>query len=214
MARPGQLSGSAGAVLDPILALRADVQVGAGETAVCVFSTFVAEDREGTLELVGKCSDIGEMQKAIATALEQGDVAASEIGLDDGRASELQVLASDLVYGTGRIPRGTRDDLISIGPSGDYPIVLARIGDAGGLDAVKELLDMRGYWTRKGISSDLVILCGDASLTSDLRDAIQQPDGIFVLDTTALSPEVTDLLESVARIRMRSANGVLEKSDD
>ena len=204
MEKQGQLSGSAGAVLDPVLALRAAVSVAAGETVVCIFSTFVAEDREAALARAATCSDIAEMQKAIAAALERGDHAASDLGIDADRASELQMLASELIYGTGRIPQGTRNDLMSIGPSGDYPIVLVRIDDAGDLDAVKDLLDMRGYWTRKGIACDSVVLCGDTAIMSRLHEALQGHDGIFVVDGTTLSPEALELLDSVARIRMRS----------
>lgn len=203
MAKHGQLSGSAGAVLDPVLSLRATLQVGAGETAVCVLSTFVADDREGTLKRVRSCSDIVEMQKAIAVALEQGDPAARDLGIDAVRVSELQMLASELIYGTGRIPQGTREDLMSIGPSGDYPIVLVRIDDSGDLDAVKDLVEMRGYWARKGIASDSVVLCGDTAIRNHLQDALQGQDGIFVVDGTTLSPEAVELLDAVARIRMR-----------
>lgn len=204
MAKHGQLSGSAGAVLDPVLSLRATMHVGAGETAVCVLSTFVADDREGILTHASSCSDIAEMQKAVAAALEQGDPAARDLGIDAARASELQMLASELIYGTGQLPKGTRTDLMSIGPSGDYPIVLARIDDPGDLDAVKDLVEMRGYWARKGIMSDSVVLCGDAAIRDHLQDALQGQDGIFVVDGTTLSPQAVELLDSVARLRMRS----------
>jgi cyclic beta-1,2-glucan synthetase len=200
----GQLSGSAGAVLDPILALRAELAVGAGETVSCVFSTFVAEDRDGTLASASRCSDIAQMQEAIGSALGLGDIAARELGIDDSSASELQTLASELIYGTGRIPTGTRDDLRRLGPSGDYPIFLARLDGASGPDAVKKLLGMQAYWARKGIVCDLVALCGDPAVAKDVTDATNELHGVFVVDESAAGPGAVELLDSVARLRVGS----------
>lgn len=200
----GQLPGSAGAVLDPILALRAEIAVAAGETASCVFSTFVAVDRDGALTSASRCSDMAQVQEAIDAARDLGDVAARELGIDDDSASELHTLASELIYGIGRIPTGTRDDLRTLGPSGDYPIFLARLDDPYSPEAVKNLLDMQAYWARKGIVIDLVALCGDPAVATNVTNATKELHGVFVVDESAAGPGAVELLDSVARLRVRS----------
>lgn len=205
----GRLSGTAGAVLDPIIALRAGVTTGPGATVTCIFSTFLGEDRDTTLHRARECSDFAGLQTEISKALDRGDAAARELGLPANRAAELQLLASELIYGTGRIPTGTRDDLLAIGPSGDFPIVLARLDDAGGLDSVKPLLEMQAYWARKGTACDLVILCADQTVVQQLRDTMHEEKGLFLVDTGAVSRVTVDLLDSVARLRLGYRNGVI-----
>ena len=207
----GNLSGSAGAVLDPVLALRAGVTAGPGETVRYVFSTFVGESRDAALDRARACSDLPGIQKAIAKALDRGDAAARDLGLSGSRAAELQLLSSELIYGSGRIPTGTRDDLLAIGPSGDFPIVLTRLDDGAGLDAVKPLLEMHAYLARKGIACDVVILSRNGAVGRQLRETMQEEKGVFVVEAGAASQRAADLLDSVARLRLRFRNGAIEK---
>lgn len=47
--------------------------------------------------------------------------------------------------------------------SGDFPIVLLRVGDTDNLHLVRDLLRAHGYWRMRGLRADLVIWNEDAS---------------------------------------------------
>lgn len=220
MDAPGELSGSAGAVLDPVLALRARVGVPAGETISAVFTTYVTENRGEAVERACAFGEFRGANQAIEDAIAAGDTAAGELGISPARAAGLHELAGDLLYGPSRLPTGTREDLLALELTGDAPIVLAAADNETDATAVDELLDLHEYWTRKGILHDLVIIApGEAAtrLVSGVvsgRDvATFDPHGILVLDGTVLEPSQLALLGSVARLRLSCAGGVLAKAN-
>ena len=53
--------------------------------------------------------------------------------------------------------RRGQSGLWGYGISGDLPIVLLRIGDAGNIDLVRQLVQAHAYWRLKGLAVDLVI---------------------------------------------------------
>ena len=76
------LTGSTGAVLDPIFALRRRVRVAPGATARVDFWTMVASSREEVLDLVDKHHDVGAFERAAALARTQAQVQLHHIGID------------------------------------------------------------------------------------------------------------------------------------
>jgi cyclic beta-1,2-glucan synthetase len=108
------------------------------------------------------------------------------------------------------------------------PIVLLRVGDTDNLDVVRELLQAHAYWRMRGLVTDLVIWNEDASgYRRVLGDLIQglvaggteaqwadKPGGIFVRHIDNFTEEDRTLLQAVARIVMRAADGPLEQQLD
>lgn len=217
MDNPGILSGTTGAVLDPVLALRTTLPIPGGNTASAVFTTFVAADREEAVSLAMRYTDFGKVQDAIELALDEGDGVASDMGLRPGDTAAYHALAGEILYGTGRIPPGTRDDLLALGLTGEWPVLLARLSEATDPGRAADVLALHEYLRRKGIATDIVFICGDAGLEQkviekatppgEISDAgILDQQGIFVRNEAVLGPAAVALLESLARVRIDCAS--------
>ena len=218
MDTPGALSGTSGAALDPVFALRVRIPVAAGQTVEAVFSTFAAGNRSQAVEYARHFTQPVSFPPVLGET-DVSDVVLAEVGLGPEWKRRIESASLHLIYGTGRPATGTREDLLKLGLAGEWPIALARIayetdiGDAG--DVVK----LHRYWTLKGIPLDLVILCA----TSVIADAVRQmvlpephaPEGgpsIVILNAAALDPSQVSLLDSLARVRLVCSDGSVQVS--
>ena len=138
----GALSGTTGAVLDPIFALRARVRLRPGQSASVAFTTLVATTRERAFELAGRYHDPHAAQRALDLAWTATQVELRELGLTPADAAVFQELAGHLFFSNPAIRasqdelrrnRGSRQRLWAHGVSGDWPIVLATIDSTAGL---------------------------------------------------------------------------------
>lgn len=220
MDNPGDLSCSAGAVLDPVFALRTRLSIPAGESRQVIFTTFVADDRDDAVRLAESFHDWTNAAKSFDAA--EGNANSSK-GTAPADAALYQDLAGVLLYGArpaGGLPddlraMSTRTDLLALGLTGEWPIVLATVASRKNVDRVSELLDMHRYWSTKGIGADLVMLCSAGTDDPQLKDDIvsivaasdwnamlDRPQGVFVRAADSLREQDTALLESIARIRV------------
>ncbi|HZB28074.1 MAG TPA: glucoamylase family protein, partial [Gemmatimonadales bacterium] len=163
----GPLSGTVGAVLDPIFALRTRVQLAPGRSASVAFTTLVATSSERAFELADRYRDPHAAQRALDLAWTSSQVELREFNLTPGDAAVFQELAAHLLYGSPslRAPQaelrrnhGSQPMLWGIGVSGDWPILLATIDAADGLPTLRQVLAAHRYWRRRGMMIDLVIL--------------------------------------------------------
>lgn len=220
----GPLSGTTGAVLDPVFALRTRVRLAPGESASVAFTTLVATTRELAFELADRYHDPHASQRALDLAWTSQQVELRELGLTPADAAVLQELAGYLLYPHPglRAPReelhrnrGAQPLLWSIGVSGDSPIVLAFIEGETGLPTLRRLFAAHHYWRRRGMTVDLVILNDRASsYQQDLHDRIleamfasgdtgmDRPGGVFVRRTDQLDADVLLLLRAAARLHV------------
>ncbi|HLN08522.1 MAG TPA: glucoamylase family protein, partial [Xanthobacteraceae bacterium] len=229
------LSGTAGAVLDPIFALRRRVRIAPGATACVDFWTMVASSRAGVLDLIDKHHDVGAFERAAALAWTQAQVQLHHLGIDRSEADKYQRLAGHIVYAapTLRPPSeiikdgsGGQPGLWPLGISGDLPIILVRISGVDQLDVAGEALQAVEYWRMKRLAVDLVILNERApSYMQELQIALETlvrasqsrpqigderpPGHTFMLRADLISPEARALLESVARVVLLGERGRL-----
>ncbi|MGK2962121.1 MAG: hypothetical protein ACSLFK_08240 [Gemmatimonadaceae bacterium] len=215
---PGNLSGTTGAVLDPVLALRTTLLIPAGNTASVVFTTFAAIDRDEALSLAKRYSDPGTASDAIEKALGEGDRVAREMGVGPGDTAAYHALATKLLYGTGHTPAGTRDELLTLGLTGEWPILLARLGAETDFSAATDILALHEYLRRKGVEVDLVFICGNAGLVERVIDEAMPPGDetrdagvldqqrVFVRNEHAIGQAAVALLESLARVSVDCAS--------
>jgi len=229
------LSGSTGAVLDPIFALRRRVRIAPGAMARIDFWTMVASSRKDILDLVDKHHDVGAFERAAALAWTQAQVQLHHLGIDRSEARQYQRLAGHIVYATpmlrppsDTIGRGSggQPGLWTLGISGDLPIILVRISDILQLDVAREALQAVEYWRMKRLAVDLVILNErSSSYVQDLQIALETlvrasqsrpeigeerlPGHIFMLRADLISPEARTLLASVARVVLSGERGRL-----
>ena len=234
------LSGTVGTVLDPIFALRRRLRVAPGATATIAFWTMVAESRETVLSLVDKHRDAESFERAAALACTRAQVQMHHFGIDQSEAAMFQRLAGHILYATPalrspsdriRDGAGVKSGLWKHGISGDLPIVLLRISEAGQMNVAHQLLQSAEYWRLKMLNADLVILNeSDPSYVQDLQVAIEtharithpslqggaegSTGKVFFLRADQISTIDRDLLISVARVVLDAARGRLSDQLD
>jgi cyclic beta-1,2-glucan synthetase len=221
----GDLSGTTGAVLDPIFALRARVRLERGQSATVAFTTLVAPTRERAFELADRYHEPHAAQRALDLAWTRSQVELRDLGLTPADAAVFQELAGHLFYGNAalrasqadlRRNRGSQPLLWEVGVSGDWPILLAAIDGPDGLPTLRQLLAAHRYWRRRGMTVDLVILDGHPpSYQQDLGDRItaavyaagdtgsfDRPGGVFVRRRDLLGAEQLLMLRATARVHI------------
>ena len=229
------LSGSTGAVLDPIFALRRRMRIAPGETARLHFWTMAAASRDEALDLIDKHNDIAAFDRAATQAWTQAQVQLHHLGLDRHAAALYQQLAAHLIFTasamrpsseTIRGGAAAQTGLWSLGISGDLPILLTRISESEEIGVVKEALQAFEYLRTKRLAFDLVILNERAtSYLHDLQSGLESlvhasqsrpqigsfaPRGhIYVLRADLISNEARALLISTARVVLMGERGPL-----
>jgi cyclic beta-1,2-glucan synthetase len=225
------LSGSTGAVLDPVASVRERVRLARGGFVRVTFATGVAQDRASGLALVRKYRDASSSARAFSMASTQVHITLQHLGLTDDHAMLFDRLASR-VFGLDAsaanpddIARniGGQANLWRFGISGDLPIVLVHVADTNGLTLVRQLLQAQEYWRVKNLRADVVILNDHAvdyldevqnQLSSLLREPrwngwLEKPGGIFLLRSDGMPQTDQILLSAVARVVLRSDLGDL-----
>ena len=229
------LSGSTGAVLDAIFALRRRVKIAPGGTAKIDFWTMVASSREEVLNMVDKHHDTVSFERAVSLAWTQAQVQLHHLGVDRSAAGQYQRLAGHLIYAspmmrassdTIRIGSGPQSGLWGQGISGDLPIILVRISGVEQLGVAREALQAVEYWRTKRLAVDMVVLNERAtSYVQELQTALETlvrasqsraesgeerpPGHIFLLRSDLMSHETHALLLSVARVILVGGRGRL-----
>ena len=233
----GVLSGTTGAVLDPIFALRTRLQLGPGQSASVAFTTFVATTRERAFELADRYHDPYSAHRALDLAWTSTQVELRELKITPAEAAVFQELAGYLFYSNPslRAPqvelgrnRGSQPVLWAAGVSGDWPILLATIDSPDGLPTLRRLFAAHRYWRRRGMMVDLVVLnthppsylqelqekITEAMFTSSDSGIIDRPGGVFARRRDLLAPDVVRMLRATARVHLfcdgRSPGRIIE----
>lgn len=221
--RLAPLGGSAGSVLDPVVAIRSTATLPADASVTVHVITGVAATREAVLAMIEKYCDRHFVDRAFglaslhsqqllrqidiseSDALLYGRLAASVIHANPARRASPSVIVRNRLGQSG---------LWRFGISGDLPIVLVRIGDQNRVDLVRQALKAHAYWRMNGLASDLVIFNEDFSgYRAVLHDAIMafinagpeaqwldKRGGVFVRRAEELSEEDRVLFQTVARV--------------
>ena len=223
--RDGALSGTVGAVLDPIVALRVRVRIEPGRSELIAFATAVAPTREAAIQLADRYRDNAAAHRALSLARTETQVELRDLDIPPADIALYQELAGALIYPHEALRASAAERMLVTngqtalweqGISGDWPIVLATIRTPAGLPSVRQLLVAHRYWRTKGIRSDLVILNTKThSYAQELHDqlmtiamssgeggVLERPGGVFVRRTEQLSSEESALLRTVARIQV------------
>jgi cyclic beta-1,2-glucan synthetase len=225
------LSGTSGAVLDPVAALRERVRLAPGAFVRATFATGVAHDRPTALGLLRKYRDASAAARAFSMASTHVHITLQHLGLTDDQAILFDRLASR-VFGTD--PSGMSPDDIARnvfgqsnlwgrGISGDLPIVLVHVGDVSEIALVRQLLHAQEYWRVKDLRADVIIVNDraadyldelQAQLTGLLQEPrwngwLDKPGGMFLVRSDGLPDVDRHLLSAVARIVLRGDFGGL-----
>ena len=221
--RDGALPGTAGAVLDPIFAIRVRVRLRPGQSASVAFTTLVADNPTRAFALADRYHDPSTTQRALDLAWTSTQVELRELGVSPSDAAIFQEIAGHVLYANpaARVPEpelrrshGGQPLLWSQGISGDWPILLATITDAHGLPTIAQLFAAHHYWRRHGMMVDLVILneqpsgylqqlheqMNAAMFASSDSAAIEGPGGVFIRRRDQLPSDVLTMLRATARV--------------
>jgi cellobiose phosphorylase len=223
--REGALSGTTGAVLDPIFALRTRVRLGPGQSASVAFTTLVATSPQRAFELADRYHHPYAARRGLDLAWTSTQVELRELNVTAADAAVFQDLARHLFYSTPemrasqdelRRNRGSQPLLWTTGVSGDWPILLATIDSAEGLPTLRQLFIAHQYWRRRGMMVDLVVVnTNPPSYLRELEEqvnaamhalcdpaVIDRPGGVFSRRRELLAPEVSRMLRATARLHL------------
>jgi cyclic beta-1,2-glucan synthetase len=221
----GALSGTVGAVLDPIFALRTRLALAPEQTASVTFTTLVAESRARAFELAGRYHDPHAANRALELAWTSAQVELREMAITPTDAAVFQEIAGHLLYSEPAVRvgademlrnRGSRRLLWANGISGDRPIVLATVGSTDGLPTLRQLFAAQRFWHRRGMAVDLVVVDTQSSsylreLSDQIAEAIvtsgnagmeDRPGGIFVRKRDLLAADDLLMLRATARVHI------------
>jgi len=225
------LSGTTGAVLDPVASVRERVRLAPGAFVRVTFATGVAQDRASALALVRKYRDASAAARAFSMASTHAHITLQHLGLTDDHAMLFDRLASR-VFGSDASSTSPDDiarnvlgqaNLWGYGISGDLPIVLVHVADASALPLVRQLVHAQEYWRVKDLRADVVILNDhpadyfdevQTQLSGLLREPrwsgwLDKPGGMFLLRSDGMPQADRHLLSAVARIVLRGDLGDL-----
>jgi cyclic beta-1,2-glucan synthetase len=161
------LSGTTGAVLDPIFSLRTRLRLPPGGRARLSFATGATADFETARRLAQKYHDPGAAGRAFALAFTNAQVSLRHLGISPEEAQLFERLASRVFAADGSMrarpevmARNTlgQSGLWGHGISGDLPIVLVRVLATDDVSLVAEVLKAQVYWRLEGLKADIVIL--------------------------------------------------------
>jgi cellobiose phosphorylase len=228
----GNLTNTAGWVLDPIFSLRCGVPLAPGQRVRLAFVTAAAESREAVLALVEKYTDVHATNRAFDLTRAQAQLEPRQLRVSAEDIQRFQRLAGHMLFPDARLRaseerlrrnRLGQSRLWAYSISGDLPIALITIGDTADLPLVREVLTAHAYWRMRGFSSDLVILNEETGsyerpLAEELRKLVQthaeyapvdKPGGIFLRTVDHIPSEELTLLLASARVALVAARGSL-----
>ena len=228
----GPLSGTEGAVLDPIVSIRRTLVLQPDESAQVTLVLCLGDSREAVEVLKAKYRDKRLAERVFGLAWTHSQVVLAQLGASEADAQIYGRLAGSVVY-PGQLRRAAPSVLLAnhrgqsglwaYGISGDLPIVLLKLADAEKMDIVAHLLRAHAYWRMKGLAVDLVIVNEDHSVYRQVvNDQIlgliaagpgaalmDKPGGIFVRRSDQISDEDRILLQTVARAVIPDNGGTL-----
>ncbi len=226
------LSGSQGSVLDPIVAIRHQISLAPEQTAIIDIVTGVAETRDAVLSMIEKYQDMHLADRVFELAWTHSQVVLRQLNASEADAQLYERLASSIIYPNALLRadasilvknRRGQSGLWSYAISGDLPIVLVHISDAGNIELVRQMVQAHAYWRMKGLAVDLVIWNEDrAGYRQILQEqimglvasgieahAMERPGGIFIRLADQIPNDDRILLQSVARAILSDSRGTL-----
>ena len=231
------LSGTVGAVLDPVVSLRQRVRLPPGGFVRMSFATGVASDREAALVLAQKYHDPGSAARTFALAYTHAQVELRHLGITSDEAHLFERLASRVLHADASLradPETRARNMLGqpalwpYGISGDLPILLVKVVEENDLPLVRQVLQAQEYWRLKGLSAEVVILNEHPiGYLDEMHEALTallesgswgawkgKPGGTFLLRSDGMPEADRILLATVARAVLSGDRGELKNQLD
>lgn len=217
------LSGSIGAVLDPVFSIRRSLKIRPGEQAILAYTTGYAESREEALALADRFHAIPAVHRGFELAWAHARIDLQHAHLEADDVHLFQKLAGHLLFPVGPlrppaeiIAANTlgQSGLWSYGISGDLPLAVIRLHGLSGMGHLKQMIQAHEYWRKKGLRAELLVLCENAGgyydeactealnqvRSTGLGEWLDKPAGIFVRKGGQMPEADRTLLLSCAQI--------------
>ncbi|HMA43957.1 MAG TPA: glucoamylase family protein, partial [Gemmatimonadales bacterium] len=231
------LSGTTGAVLDPIVSLRQRIRLAPGGFVRLSFATGMAVSRDGALAIAHKYHDPSAAARTFALAFTQAQSTLRHLGISSDDAHLFERLASRVLYADASLRAGPevfgrnvlgQPGLWAHGISGDLPILLVRVASGAAFPLALQVLQAQEYWRIKGLSADVVIVNEHpAGYVDDIHVQLaalldtgpwgawkHRPGGVYLLRGDHMTEDERSLLDSVARVILDGARGELSSQLD
>lgn len=234
LGKNGRLTGTEGAVLDPIVAIKYSITIEPGETVIADIIYGIADTKENCSHLVNKYQDRYMTSRVIELSWTHSQVILRQINATETDAQLYAKLASSIIFPNASLRadssiilknHSSQSGLWGYSISGDLPVVLLMIEDAENIDLVKHMVQAHGYWRLKGLIVDLVIINDDhggyrqalqneimsfiiPGISNDIKD---KPGGIFIRSADQVSNEDRILFQTVAVVVISDGAGSLEE---
>jgi cyclic beta-1,2-glucan glucanotransferase len=231
------LSGTTGAVLDPIVSLRQRIRLAPGGVVRMAFSTGMALSRDAALVLAQKYHDPSAQGRTFALAFTNAQIRLRHLGITSDEAQLFDRLASRVLYTDASLRASPevlarnvlgQNGLWAHGISGDLPILLVRVVEETDLPLVRQVLQAQEYWRLKGLSADVVIVNEHpAGYFNEMQAALvglletgpwrawkHRPGGVYLLRGDGMAEPERLLLASVARAVLSGDRGELASQLD
>ena len=228
------LSGTVGAVLDPIFSLRGKIRIEPYSRRTIAAITLFGMSKDEVTSLAQKYCTFRVVNRTRELAAVHAQVGLRQMSITTEDADLFQRIAGRLIYSDPSLrPRAavlvrnnrTQSALWQYGISGDLPICLVRVEDATEIDMVRQVLHAHEYWRSKGFLVDLVILNEyPSSYFQELQEQLlgvirsstsyQSMDvsgGIFLRRADLMPAEDQVLLRTVARVEISQQRGSLAR---
>jgi cyclic beta-1,2-glucan synthetase len=225
-------SKTVGNVLDPIMALGQDVELRPHFKTELAYVTLAGESLEEVINLARRYRSWPRVTRAFSLAHTSSELELHQLNLTTSDLERIQQLLSVLLYPHAAlradppILAANRKGQPALWPyaiSGDYPILLVRIGEQEDIDLLREVLQAHAFWRGRQIMIDLVILNERESgyeqeLQGQIHRMISHVDsddwlnkrgGIFVLRSDQMAEADRVLLATAARAILDGNSGSL-----
>ncbi len=228
------LSGTQGAVLDPVVAVKYSITIEPGESVTADMIYGIAETKEGCSSLIDKYQDHYMTSRVIELSWTHSQVILRQINAMEPDAQLYSKLAGSVIFPNSSLRADpsviiknhlSQSGLWGYSISGDLPIVLVMIEDSENIDLVKQMVQAHAYWRLKGLIVDLVIINDDhggyrqvlqneilsfivPGTSMDIKD---KPGGIFIRSADQVNNEDRILFQTVAHLVISDSMGSLEE---
>lgn len=228
------LSGTTGAVLDPVFSVRCKIRVEPYSRQTVAVMTMIGTSREEAVSLAEKYCNARAVSRSKELAAAHANIRMTQLSMKRDEADLFQRVAGRLIYSDlslrarpAVLARNNRTQaaLWPYGISGDLPICLVRIEDQNDIEMARQLLRAHDYWRTKGLVVDLVILNEyPSSYFQGLQDELlalirsgpsnqrmDVPGGVFLRRADLMPEEDQILLRTVARVQIVAQRGTLAR---
>ena len=227
------LSNTCGPVLDPIAAIRCQINLEPGQTISVLLASGVGENHESCIELIKKFRNQHLAQRVYELAWTHCHVQLHQFNASSLEAHLYEKMAASIIYPNAEfranssiIEGNTQNQsrLWAHGISGDLPIVLLRISNTANFEIVAQLIKAHTYWRLKGLKTDLVIWNEDdfsyrqtlhdqiiSMIPSGTEQIMDNAGGIFILAAQQLSREEQIMIQASARLTISDSGGSLSE---